>query len=151
PSFFCTYALDYDFSPDAPSPTAWLKFLDELWPEDEQSRKTLQEWFGYLLTPDTRQQKIAFLLGPPRSGRGTIARVIRSLIGHTNVAGPSLSGLGTNFGLWTMIGKPVAIIGDARISRRSDAAAIVERLLNISGEDAVDIDRKNLPLWTGKL
>ena len=151
PAFFCTYALDYDFDPVAPSPAEWHKFLESIWGDDEESKRALQEWFGYLLTPDTRQQTIAFLLGPPRSGRGTIARVIRSLLGNANVAGPTLSGLATNFGLSTLIGKPVAIIGDARLSRRSDAAVVVERLLNLSGEDAVDIDRKNLPLWTGKL
>ncbi len=151
PSYFCTYAVDYDFNPTASRPEEWHKFLQSIWGDDEESKQALQEWIGYLLTPDTRLQTIAFLLGPPRSGRGTIARVIRALIGNANVAGPTLSGLATNFGLSTFIGKPVAIVGDARLSKRSDVAVIVERLLNLSGEDAVDIDRKHLPLWTGKL
>jgi len=151
PAFFSTYALDYDFSPAAPPPEHFDAFLESIWPGDDDQKNCLQEWFGYLLTPDTSQQKIAFLLGPPRSGRGTIARLIRAMIGTQNVAGPTLSGLGGNFGLSTLIGKPLAIIADAKVSRRSDKGAIVERLLNISGEDVSDIDRKNLPLWTGKL
>ena len=40
---------------------------------------------GYLLTSDTRLQKILILVGPKRSGKGTIARVIRGLIGDENV------------------------------------------------------------------
>jgi putative DNA primase/helicase len=151
PAFFSTYALDYDFDPRAPKPKRFHEFLETIWPGDQEQKDALQEWFGYLLTPDQSQQKIAFLLGPPRSGRGTIARLIRAMVGNHNVAGPTLSGLGGNFGLSTMIGKPVAVIADAKLSARSDAGAIVERLLNISGEDVVDIDRKNLPLWTGKL
>jgi len=77
--------------------------------------------------------------------------VLRALVGPENVAGPTLSNLASNFGLAPLIGKPLAIISDARLSRRTDQAAVVERLLSISGEDALDIDRKHLEFWTGKL
>jgi putative DNA primase/helicase len=106
---------------------------------------------GYLLTPDTTHQKILMLIGPKRSGRGTIARVIRGLIGPENVANPTLSGLATNFGCAPLLGKPVAIVTDARLSGRTDVAQVVERLLSISGEDAQTIDRKHLPAVTVKL
>jgi putative DNA primase/helicase len=73
-------------------------------------------------------------------------------MGAENVVAPTLEGLASNFGLAPLIGKPVAIIGDARISPRSpNLASIVERLLGISGEDTFTIDRKYLPEWTGKL
>ena len=50
-----------------------------------------------------------------------------------------------------MINKLVAIIGDARLSDRIDKAAIVERLLSISGEDSLNIYHKNLTHWVGQL
>ena len=68
------------------------------------------------------------LVGPKRSGKGTIARILTDLIGKANVAGPTLSGLGTNFGLAPLIGKPLAIIDDARLSGKADASVIAERL-----------------------
>lgn len=151
PRFFSPNCLDFAFDSRAPRPAAWLDFLAKLWPNDSQSIDTLQEWFGYLLTPDTRQQKILLMVGPKRSGKGTIARVVRGLVGAENVAGPTLSSLGMNFGLWPLLGKTVAMIQDARLSGRTDAAAITERLLSISGEDALTIDRKNLPHVTAKL
>ncbi len=151
PRFFSPNALDFDFDLDAPAPSAWLDFLSQLWPDDAQSIATLQEWFGYMLTPDTRQQKILMLVGPKRSGKGTVARVLRGLVGADNVACPTLSSLGTNFGLWPLLGKTAAMIQDARLSGRTDAAAVAERLLSISGEDAQTIDRKNLPHVTAKL
>jgi putative DNA primase/helicase len=43
------------------------------------------------------------------------------------------------------------MIQDARLSGRTDAAAVAERLLSISGEDAQTIDRKFLPPVTAKL
>ncbi len=151
PRFFSPNCLDFDFDSRAPKPTAWLAFLAELWPNDAQSIATLQEWIGYLLTPDTRQQKILLIVGPKRSGKGTIARVIRGLIGAENCACPTMSSLSTNFGLWPLLGKSVAMIQDARLSGKSDVAATVERLLSISGEDAQDIDRKFLPPVNAKL
>ena len=151
PRFFTTAAIEYDFKPDALSPLAWLEFLRQLWGDDQEAIDTLQEWFGYCLTPDTSQQKILTLFGPKRSGKGTIARVLRGVVGTANVAGPTLASLGDRFGLWPLIGKSLAIFNDARLSNRSDQAVIVERLLSISGEDALTIDRKNLAPTTGKL
>ena len=55
------------------------------------------------------------------------------------------------FGLAPLIGKPLAFITDARLGSRSNQAAITERLLSISGEDAQTIDRKHIDAWTGRL
>jgi putative DNA primase/helicase len=151
PLFFSTNALDYCFDPDAPEPAEWLKFLDSCWPDDQQSIELLQEWFGYAASLDTRQQKMLLVVGPPRSGKGTIARVLSSMIGVENYRGPTLAAMGTNFGLWPLIGAQLAIISDARLSSRSDQAIVTERLLSISGEDTITIDRKNMQPWTGKL
>lgn len=151
PRFFSRNCLLYNFDPFPPPPTAWLRFLASLWPDDPQSINTLQDWFGYCLMPDTRQQKMMLIVGPRRSGKGTIARTLTALLGSANVAGPTMSGLVERFGLWSLIGKLLAVIGDARISGRTDTTQIVERLLSISGEDNLTIDRKNLPPVTMRL
>jgi putative DNA primase/helicase len=151
PRYFSTTALGVAWQPQRPAPEAWLSFLHQLWPGDDESIGLLQEWIGYLLTADTRQQKILLLLGPKRSGKGTIARVIGALLGAASVASPTLASLGTNFGLWPLIGKTAAVIGDARLGGRSDIAQVVERLLSISGEDLQTVDRKHREPWTGKL
>jgi putative DNA primase/helicase len=151
PQFLSTQCLGYEFNPKAPKPEHWLAFLAQLWRDDLQSVSTLQEWFGYCLLHDTRLQKMLLLIGPKRSGKGTIARVVRALIGEENVAGPTLAGLGTNFGLWPLLGKQLAIVSDARLSHRTDSAIVTERLLSISGEDALTIDRKCLQPVTVKL
>ena len=151
PLFFSTSCLDYDFEPDASKPEEWLKFLDQVWGTDTQSIALLQEWIGYLLTPDTSQQKILMLIGPPRSGKGTIGRVITALLGPNNVCNPTLSGLATQFGMENLIGKSAAIISDARVSGKTDTAVVVERLLSISGEDSQSIHRKQRSEWNGRL
>lgn len=151
PAYFGLSAANVSFDLDAPEPSEWLRFLDQIWPNDCQSIETLQDLFGYLLAPDTSQQKIALIVGPKRSGKGTVARVLTGLLGQNSVAAPTLASLATNFGLAPLIGKPLGIIGDARLGSRADQAAIAERLLSISGEDSLTIDRKFLPAWTGRL
>jgi putative DNA primase/helicase len=151
PHLFTLNGINFAFDPKAPRPEHWLRFLGELWPEDEQSIQALQEWIAYLLTPRTHFQKIFMIVGPRRSGKGTIGRVIRMLLGEHNVCGPTLANLSRQFGLNVLVGKSAAIIADARISGRTDTPVITERLLSISGEDALSVPRKYLPDWNGKL
>jgi putative DNA primase/helicase len=151
PRFFALNGLDFAFDPRAPEPKCFLTFLRQLWPDDQESRETLQELIGYLLTPRTHFQKIGMLVGPKRSGKGTIGRLTRRLLGDRNVCGPTLGNMSEQFGLSVLIGKSAAIIADARISGRTDTAVITERLLSISGEDSLSIPRKYLPDWNGKL
>lgn len=150
-NFFSLNSAGALFDPDAPHPKEWLRFLHQIWPDDPQSIEVLQDIFGLLLSPDTSHQKIFLIVGPKRSGKGTIARVLTALLGQQSVASPTLASLATNFGLAPLIGKTLAIIGDARLSSRADQAAIAERLLSISGEDSLTVDRKFLPAWTGQL
>jgi putative DNA primase/helicase len=149
--FFGHHALPFEFLPAAPAPKRWLSFLSELWPDDKSSIDVLQEIVGYLLAGGTKLQKIFLLVGPKRAGKGTIGRVVSGLLGPHNLAAPSLSSLATNFGLSPLIGKSLALIADARWSSRSESHAVVERLLSISGEDSLTIDRKHREPWTGRL
>ena len=126
-------------------------FLKQLWLEDQQAIDTLQEMFGLLLTGETRHQKAFLLVGPKRSGKGTIARVATALLGQANVCGPTLSSLSQNFGLAPLVGKRLAIISDARLSGKTDQSIVVERLLAITGEDSLTVDRKYRDAWTGRL
>jgi putative DNA primase/helicase len=151
PYFFNVNCLPYDFDPNAPPPKQWLAFLEQLWPEDEQARSTLQEIFGLMLSEETRHQKIFMIAGPKRSGKGTIARILTKMLGKDNVTNPTLAGLSSHFGLSHLIDKLAAIISDARLGPQTNAHIVAERLLSISGEDALTIDRKYRDPWTGQL
>ena len=150
PHLFNLVSVPFDYEPDAPRPLRWHQFLAELWPDDPESIRALQQFFGYVLSGRTDQQKILLVIGPPRAGKGVIARLITALLGKDHVAGPTLSSLSTNFGLQALIGKSLAIVSDARLSGRA-GGTLVERLLSISGEDRLTIDRKYQDHWSGNL
>lgn len=148
PRYFNTVAVPFDYQPTPPEPTRWLEFLHDLWPEDPEAIACLQEWFGYVLSGRTDLHKMLLVVGPTRSGKGTISRILTRLVG--TVAAPTLLALGGDFGMAALIGKGLCIIPDARIDKRS-SQVVVERLLSISGEDTVEINRKYRDPWTGKL
>jgi putative DNA primase/helicase len=152
PRFFNNNSVPFDYAPDTPEPKRWLDFLQSVWPDDPEAIALLQEWFGYVLSGHTDMQKIMLMIGPTRSGKGTIARTLTSLVGEGNHAGPTLASMSTNFGMSKLIDASLAIISDARLPRVPGAAeTIVERLLSISGEDRLDVDRKYRALWTGRI
>jgi putative DNA primase/helicase len=154
PDLFATTALGVAW-PDKPpypsEPAAWLAFLESIWGDDRASIDLLQQWFGYVLTPDTSQQKMLWLLGPPRAGKGTIVRVLRALVGEKGVVSPQLSSLSGSFGLQPWLDKTLAIIPDARLSGRSDQDVILESMLSITGEDHMTVQRKGIASVTCRI
>ena len=150
PALFNAVSVPFDYQPDTEPPAIWMDFLASIWPDDADSIALLQEYVGYVLSGRTDMQKMLLLIGPTRSGKGTIARMLAELIGRGHVAGPTLASLGTNFGLSPLLGKPLAIISDARLGS-TPAHTVVERLLSITGEDLLTVDRKFRDPWNGKL
>jgi putative DNA primase/helicase len=161
PNLWVHSALGFDWEPEAQCPR-WQRFLEELFPGDEESKQCLEEWTGYCMTEETKFQKGAMLLGPKRSGRGTWTHVMRKLVGDESYVGLS-------FNTWTsgdnsrevLIGKRVGVFSDVRFKpgkmygQNWDAGGIThkdaELALNITGEDTITIPRKYIGAWRGQL
>jgi putative DNA primase/helicase len=149
PNCTATWGLPFAYREDAPVPAQWLAFLESTG-MDPADVLTLQEWFGYLVSGRTDQQKGLMLLGQRRSGKGTLLNIATALIGSPSVAPMTPAALMSPFGLAGAIGKTLLTIGDARFGGR-DTHDVVERLLSIIGEDRLPVDRKFQPTWEGKL
>jgi putative DNA primase/helicase len=150
PRFFNSTSVPFDFDPDALGPKRWEGFLEDLWDADRDSAEALGEWFGYVISGRLDLHKILLIVGPTRAGKGVISRTLGKLVGVDSVAGPTLSSLSGDFGLAPLLGKSLAVVSDARLNGRG-AHVVVERLLSISGEDTLTVNRKYRDQWTGKL
>jgi len=148
---FTTTALPFAYAPDAAPPRVWLAFLASVWGDDAESIELLQEYMGNCLTADCSQQKILLIVGPPRSGKGTILRVLTALVGAANTCSPTLDSIAERFGLEPLIDKRLALFSDVRLDGRTSQKALAGKLLPLSGEDQLTIDRKGKPTWTGTL
>lgn len=149
PAYFNTVATLFDFDPDAPEPKAWLDFLDTLWPDAPLSKEVLQQWFGYLVSGRTDLQKMLLMVGAKRGGKGTILDIMSAMVGGS-VYGVTAADLVGTFGLQDAVGRSLITIADARFGGRTGETA-VERLLKISGEDEMAVNRKHKGFWRGKL
>lgn len=150
PAFFTTDSLGFSYDPDATCPE-WEAFLRDIFEHDPKAALLLQEYTGYILSGRMEMQKALLVVGPPRSGKGTISRTLQQLIGEKNSVSPTLHSLASEFGLSELVGKLLAVTEDARGSTLREAGGSVEKLLNIIGEDAVMANRKGEPYWKGTL
>jgi len=142
-------SLPFAYDPAAQCPQ-WEKFLNDVWGKDQQSIECLQEIFGYILSGDTAQQKFFNIIGPRRSGKGTINKILVALLGQHNTVAPQLEELCDTFGLQPWLGKLLASFTDARAPERN-RSAVVSQLLRIVGGDTITVNRKNKESWNGYL
>ena len=141
---FYEHQADFDFPTETPPrPDEWHRFLDSL-EQDDDWRKCLQEVMGYCLWLNYDLQKFFMIVGPPRSGKGTITTVIEK-------SGGRLSGrlcarakdFADEFGLEEAISKRVAIVPEVRMPDKS-VHKVVNRLKAITGGGAVTVGRKHI-------
>lgn len=161
PDLWSHNALEFDWSPGADC-QSWLRFLEDVFPGDAESKQFIEEWMGYCMTEETRFQKAAMLIGPKRSGKGTITHVLHQLVGDRAYVGMS-------FDTWTasensrqvMLGKRVGVFADVRLKpgraygSSYDPGGIshtaAELMLNITGGDRISVPRKYMDAWVGVL
>ncbi len=150
PIFFNRVSVPFAYDPTAPEPKKWLDFLHRLFPDDPEAIEVLQEYFGYVLSGRTDLHKMLLIVGPMRSGKGTLARILTAMVGEDNTAAPTLAGLAESFGMADLIGKTLAVVGDARFTKATNTT-VVERLLSISAADPLEVNRKYQKPWKGKI
>jgi len=142
PRFFSLTAAPYAWSKHATCPR-WLKFLSEVFPDDQEKIDLLQEWFGYNMVADTSQEKLMFFVGRPGAGKGTVLEAFRAVLGSDQIASTSFDSIVGDFGLQPLVGKLAAVLPDAHITRRGDPSKALQVLKEISGRDGVGINRKH--------
>lgn len=69
---------DFDPARDCPR---WIRFLDFATGGDTEAIRFLQQWFGYSLTGDTREEALLFVHGIGGSGKSTAISTIAALLG----------------------------------------------------------------------
>jgi putative DNA primase/helicase len=70
--------------PAAPEVTCnvFKKFLDDATGGDKEFQRFLQQWAGYCLTGDTREQALLFIYGPGGNGKSLFQGVLAEIMAH---------------------------------------------------------------------
>ena len=144
PALFSYNILPYDFDEDAES-SIWNEFLGDIFDNEQDKIRLLSQWFGYNCVPDMRYEKMLLCTGRPRSGKGTVLNTLAAMLGSSQCVSTSFQTLCTEFGYQPLIGKLSVMLGDAKVPHQKEAAAALEKILQVVGCDPVGIRRMYLP------
>lgn len=146
PAYFAPQALDYNLSQG--EPTELLAMLAEQFISDEID--AIQEFCGLCFTTRVNIQKALFIIGPTRSGKGTLLNALAATIGEHNHTAKNLNNFDGPHDLQDVPGKLLLSVADHRTHNSRAVGASVQRLLSIIGGDAISVNPKNGALYTIK-
>ncbi|MCP4258679.1 MAG: hypothetical protein GY774_14440 [Planctomycetes bacterium] len=112
PKYFTTVKLPYDYDPDAKY-IEWEDFLLDVMDGDAERVTLLQQWAGYLLINNLRQQKFLLITGEGANGKGVFFEIIERMVGRENCSHIPLAQFGKTFVLATTIGKVVNLSSES--------------------------------------
>lgn len=87
---FCRSRLNVRYDPNAAPPMKFLRFMFDLFEEDDIP--TVQEYLGYCLLPTNKAQKMLIVIGRGGEGKSTLGSVILKMFGESATNG-SIYGL----------------------------------------------------------
>jgi P4 family phage/plasmid primase-like protien len=139
PEWFSTIRLPYAFDLSAQCPK-WESFLERNLEGDSERESLLQEWAGYLLLPDTGQQKFLVLEGEGSNGKSVYCSAIAGMLGLENCSHVPLEQFGDRFSKTQTLGKLVNVCADV-----GELDKIAEGFLkSFTSGDVMFFDRKGI-------
>lgn len=139
---FCFGRINVNYNPNAPKPEKFLKFMSELLiPEDII---TMQEWFGYLLIPSTKAQKMLMLIGNGGEGKSRIGVLLKNIF-NTGMSTGSLYHLETNRFARATLENAYLFLDDDMIMSKLEETNVLKTL--ITNEGKILIEKKNVQAY----
>jgi putative DNA primase/helicase len=140
PQWFSTTVLPFDYVEGATC-ARWETFLNQVMEADEERIRLIQEWVGYLLTPDTSHHKFLVAEGEGANGKSVLLEVLSALLGVENVSHVPLEMFGQRFQLTPTIDKLANICAEV-----GEITAVAEGVLKqFTAGDRMYFDRKGIP------
>lgn len=97
PKYNSRVQLPVNYSPDAKCPD-WIAALEGIFADDEAKVEVIQQFAGYCLYPKIIFPCALFQIGRGRNGKGTVQKIIQSMLGKENVCHISLLRMEDKFG-----------------------------------------------------
>ena len=132
-----TVQLGCEWLPDATCPR-FDRFLSEVLAPDAIG--TMWEIIGYLMYSGNPLHRAILLLGPGRNGKGTLIRLVKTLLGERNCSSVTLNSLNENrFAAANLFGRLANLAGDIEATFQKETA----RFKSVTGGDTITAERKN--------
>ena len=142
PGHISTIRLPYNYVAGQGCPM-WEKTLNEIFENDQNKIRTIQEFFGYCLTKDTHFEKALIMLGEGQNGKSTVLYVLENLVGIENCSTLSLKYFNDPSMVCALVNKFVNI--NSEVPRRAEDYETEFRTIT-SGE-SVNANQKYVPIF----
>jgi len=139
PKLFSTTQLDVEYNAGATCPL-FEKTVAE-WLETEKKVQLLQEFLGYCIERETKQEKILFMVGSGANGKSTLLSVIEAIFGSNNCSAIPLDKLSDKFSLAQLFGKALNLASEAP----SKSVLCDDKLKAIVSGDLIQAEKKFQP------
>ncbi len=140
PDWFSTVTIPYDFDPEAKC-QRFEDIMDHNLDMDPEKVKVLQEWAGYVLMPDTGEQKFLILEGEGSNGKSVYVAAITAMLGEDNVSTVPLEVFGERFARAETLGRLLNAAADC-----GELDRVAEGYLKpFTSGDRMFFDRKGVP------
>lgn len=136
--WFSLHRMPHRYVKGAKAPK-WTAFLNRVLEQDKERIALLQEFFGYLLTSDTRFHKFLLLEGEGSNGKSVVVNVMAGLLGHEAVSSIPLSSFAARFDKFFTFGKALNVCSEAS----ELTARLEDHLKAYVGGDLISTDRKH--------
>lgn len=137
PEHHFTYNLSYDYDQDATCPFTDT-MLAQYALQDPAWIACFWEMAGFCLQSSYFVNKMFWLVGDGSNGKSTVQKILHELVGHSlTKTGFRVADLGKDFYLYSVIGKRMALCGDAAV--RMDNIDILKQF---TGGDALSTNVK---------
>ncbi len=144
PLLFSSNYCPHDFHPrNAVHAQPFIDWLLSV-TDDERAVQLARQWTGYCITSDTRFEKFLFMYGRPSAGKGTCLDVMEAAIGNRNVYNMKLESLGSQFGLYSALGRTNIFMPDTQAVNFEKSNTALEVIKTITGRGRSDVEGKNI-------
>lgn len=107
---FCLNRFPVNYNPDAPRPELFLRYLNDVYQDDDQI--TIQQYCGYCLLPTTMLQKMLIIIGSGGEGKSVLRSILDDAFGNSNCIKESILTVESRFGVANLENKLLFIDDD---------------------------------------
>ena len=142
PEIFITGVLDYDVAErDEEEPGVWEEFFESAG-MDEKQRISWWYMLAVILMQDRKHNRLFYLFGNPRSGKGLTTSICTAMFGKDRVAAIPRNVGSDKHTNGVIVNKALLLINDMKFDKNINNC-FIQFLLNIVGEDAITINPKH--------
>lgn len=137
PDFKSTIQLNVEHGEDSLC-NLWIDTLNQIFENDVEKVKILQEFFGLCLTKDVKYEKALICIGEGRNGKSVILYILEQLIGYQNRSAVSLENFDNPHYIANLFGKLVNI----SIETSAKSSVYDANFKSIISGDSIEADPK---------